>query len=614
MSDVETVTPGCVPKLYRDEKLKSPVVQISKLAPTISADPNTPSRIKAEISDGEYFGAAILTSDVSQLFVSEEAKLHSLLRLTNFVTNTIGKTKMVIVLAAEVAVTDVDEKIGEPVSWETAPLPAVASTSPSAAKKEGANTPHTAGVASRTNPPAAGISPAPMAPMAPPVGGPISASRAMPIDSLNPYSSKWTIKARVTAKGDLRKFSSARGDGVLFSFDLVDDSAEIRATAFKEVAERLHPAIEVGKTYLISCGQLKVANKKWSTLNNNYEISLGYETQVQLCADEPEAAIKVHYRFVTIGDVAARPVNSTVDVIGIVHGVQPVTSLTSKAGKELTKRVLSVADDSGKAIEVTLWGNAASNFPDDAEGKPCAFKGMRVTEWNQKSLAGSFSSSFEVSPAHEAAERIQTWWTNGGSGTAESLSVDSRGGAGGGGRDTTERTLNADLAEKASTMAPGGEPEWATVRCCVSKHLGSDDKPIWYAACPKCTKKAVGDDASGFSCENCGWSGNDAAYRYIVPLILIDSSGTTIATAFNDQGASFIGKGASEMRTLKMSAPAEYDAAFGSVLWKSHLFRVRSKMDTYNGTSRVKTAIVSCSKLNYVSEGNILLKEIAKYA
>ena len=98
MSDVETVTPGCVPKLYRDEKLKSPTVQISKLAPTISADPNTPSRIKAEISDGEYFGAAILTSDVSRLFVTEEAKLHSLLRLTNFVTNTIGKTKMVLSL------------------------------------------------------------------------------------------------------------------------------------------------------------------------------------------------------------------------------------------------------------------------------------------------------------------------------------------------------------------------------------------------------------------------------------------------------------------------------------------------------------------------------------
>ena len=41
-----------------------------------------------------------------------------------------------------------------------------------------------------------------------------------------------------------------------------DDSAEIRATAWKEVAERMHSQIEVGNTYLIARGQLKVTSKK----------------------------------------------------------------------------------------------------------------------------------------------------------------------------------------------------------------------------------------------------------------------------------------------------------------------------------------------------------------
>ena len=48
-----------------------------------------------------------------------------------------------------------------------------------------------------------------------------SQSAILPICSLNPYQNRWTIKARVTNKSDIRRWSNARGDGHLFSMDLV---------------------------------------------------------------------------------------------------------------------------------------------------------------------------------------------------------------------------------------------------------------------------------------------------------------------------------------------------------------------------------------------------------
>lgn len=53
------------------------------------------------------------------------------------------------------------------------------------------------------------------------------------------------IKARVTSKSPVRTWANARGEGKLFSIDLVDESGEIRATAFKEQCDKFYDMIEV---------------------------------------------------------------------------------------------------------------------------------------------------------------------------------------------------------------------------------------------------------------------------------------------------------------------------------------------------------------------------------
>ena len=60
------------------------------------------------------------------------------------------------------------------------------------------------------------------------------------------------MKVRVTNKSDIRTWSNARGDGKLFSMDLMDDTGEIRATCFNAEVDKFYSMIEVSMHMILS--------------------------------------------------------------------------------------------------------------------------------------------------------------------------------------------------------------------------------------------------------------------------------------------------------------------------------------------------------------------------
>ena len=262
---------------------------------------------RVQISDGECVGPGLLTSTSAPLIMNESLVVNQLAKLTEYIVNTAGNTntKYCLILGLEPVALEEDaaapEKIGEPVKWDSeeattswnASMAAKATAedkSPKQGGRPGASTPQTAGVSSRVQSQSAFGGAGGGMQGAPSHQSPLVAARSTPIDGLNPYSNRWQIKATVTSKSEMRTFSSAKGDGSVFSLDLTDDSGEIRATAWKECADRLYSSFEVGQTYLISRGQLKMANKKFSSLNNNYEITLSFDTQVSPLSSPFDAA------------------------------------------------------------------------------------------------------------------------------------------------------------------------------------------------------------------------------------------------------------------------------------------------------------------------------------
>lgn len=108
-----------------------------------------------------------------------------------------------------------------------------------------------------------------------------------PIASLNPYHPRWTIKARVTNKTPMKSWSNASGDGKLFSVDLLDSAGgQIRATMFKEAAAKFFDLLQENQVYIISKGQLKLANKKFSKLPCDYELTLNHDAEITLVEEE----------------------------------------------------------------------------------------------------------------------------------------------------------------------------------------------------------------------------------------------------------------------------------------------------------------------------------------
>ena len=102
-----------------------------------------------------------------------------------------------------------------------------------------------------------------------------------PIEALSPYASNWTIRALVTQKSDIRSWSNTRGEGKLFNFTLADESGEIRVTAFNQQAEDLFERVQEKKVYYVRGGKVTLAKKKFSNVQNEYELTLDRNYEVE---------------------------------------------------------------------------------------------------------------------------------------------------------------------------------------------------------------------------------------------------------------------------------------------------------------------------------------------
>nr|CAH0098830.1 unnamed protein product [Daphnia galeata] len=220
-----------------------------------------------------------------------------------------------------------------------------------------------------------------------------------PIECITPYHSNWTMKVRITQKSDIKLWKNERSEGKLFSMDCIDESGEIRAVAFNEECEKFYPLIKVDEVYYISRAQLKVANKCFSKLKNDYEMNFNRSTTVIPCDDDLRIP-GVKFNFIPLEKVDEMGKEKLFDVIGRMKFAADLSVYICQLTKKETsyRDILLQGSDENvkkltlflinthlfiKQVNVTLWGKLGEEI--DVSSTPViALKGVKLI--NPKNL------------------------------------------------------------------------------------------------------------------------------------------------------------------------------------------------------------------------------------
>eukprot|EP01006_Ploeotia_vitrea_P066333 TRINITY_DN94774_c0_g1_i1.p1 TRINITY_DN94774_c0_g1~~TRINITY_DN94774_c0_g1_i1.p1 ORF type:complete len:510 (+),score=55.47 TRINITY_DN94774_c0_g1_i1:81-1532(+) len=364
-----------------------------------------------------------------------------------------------------------------------------------------------------------------------------------PIASLTPYTGKWRIKARVIDKSGIREWNNARGTGKLFSFTLADSTGEaIRATMFQEGVDKYYEFLENDKVYIFSGGTIKTANKKWSTLPANYEISMDANCYIDGPLQDDNSITRETVHFTQIGKIRTKEANSLVNVLAAVIEVKDVQNLRTKDFREITKRTVIIGDDSNVTTELTLWGDSAHGFV-APPGTVICCKDCKVNEYNQSKSLGTSRDHPPTFPEDQQYQQIpllRDWYQMYASGQIQPETLTNKTfNEGPKDRRPLGVILSEGMGTKLNDKGDGGIPEFLNVRAWM---FNLKTENMVYAACGHCNKKLEGTgDGATYRCNKCMKNVDNLAWRYILNFVIHDHTGQQWVTAFGDSAEGLMG-------------------------------------------------------------------------
>jgi replication factor A1 len=587
MDAASALTLGALRRIADGEEVIEPLVQCVQIKP-MAPGANGSERYRVVWNDSQNFIQSMITQQANWIVTEGKLKKGSICKLKQFQANMVKERLILVVLDLEVLEEYGEpEKLGQPTALENAKQEGQQETKPQV-QPENIGGGNFYGQQQQQQQQKA-QSQQPQQRSLPSRGpGGVGHANIFPIEALSPYAHKWTIKARCSHKGDIKTWHNKNGEGKLFSANFLDESGEIRATGFNDAVDQWYEVLQEGSTYYISAPcRVQLAKKQFSNVNNDYELTFEKDTQIEKAEDD-SGVPQVTYNFVSLADLQTIEKDQNIDCIGVLSEVGEVNEIVSKTtSKPYNKRELTLVDNTGFNVRLTIWGNSAQSFDVPAQSI-IAFKGVKVSDFGGRSLSLLSSGSMTVNPDIDQAHKLKGWYDAGGSTESFQSHANVMGavGATSGGRNDPHKTI-AQVSEE--NLGMGENVDWFTVKATIL-YVKKDN--VAYPACQteSCNKKVVEINPGEWRCEKCDKTWDRPDYRYIMSVNVGDHTGQLWLSCFNECGLQIMGVPANDLMAMREEGETtREEALFNEANCKTFIFKCKAKMDTFQDQQRYVT-------------------------
>ena len=447
---------------------------------------------------------------------------------------------------------------------------------------------------------------------------------------INPYLNRWQIKGRCSFKGELHHFQTQNQKektGVLFSFQLTDNTGSIDITAFTQVAQTFFDQIHLDRVYIVSNGHLRVAHSKFNRSTSFYEMLLHDKSVVREVADDG-SIIASTPKFVKIRDLLRTRANSFVDVLGVIEEISELAPVSLRSsGKEVMRRTITILDNSKASVSLSLWGKNVDLLKRDEQksGKILMVRGARRSYYQGIKLTVGRRTTLTVNPKMEEAARLRTWYfrETGKLGKSQFL------------RSILHLTRLEDPLKKEDrmTLTMGKKLFANTARTSPQLEKQSEkrsassfimrgriveirqDITMSYPSDPF-TKKKVEEIAPGLwysASSDRNFCEDLVKWRYALWVRVADETGDAWMCAFDEAAQVFLGHSASEMEELKEKEKKKWKRILNDACFKPLIIEVIAKSKRYRGEFKLHYVMNRVEFVNFGMEGRVLLREIHDY-
>ncbi|OAF69684.1 hypothetical protein A3Q56_02575 [Intoshia linei] len=414
------------------------------------------------------------------------------------------------------------------------------------------------------------------------------------IVAITPYQNRWRIHGRISSKSDIKHFENTKGTGQLFSFEIFDISGPIRCTCFGTLVDNYFSKIHVNQVYYISKANVKLANKKYSSTNNNYELFFTKNTIITP-SFESDNVPKIPFNFIGY-NLLIDCKQEYVDVIGVIHKVDDIVIVNSKNGKNLSKRNVVIVDKSNLLITCTLWDEMAINLEYD-DHPVIIIKSAKMGYYNGLQLTVSGNSQLFINFDIEEAHILKGWYNiEANSNDFQELTKD---------YIETEKKIETifDLNKMKSEKM-----EYFDI---IGTIMTIKRDSPYYKSClsENCYKKLIFTNDI-YNCEKCQKSFKNFNYSYLLNACIFDYTGNVWTKCFDNIGNKIMTITANELdeKFSNDEENSEYFDTFDEAECTQYRFTLKNNIRYYNDEIKRNVTIVSANKIDYKELHLIYLK------